>query len=270
MSSPSTSSLGQVRDARLNKIRQMRELGLNPYPSRAARTHFCGQILGDFETLEGARVTVSGRLMSWRKHGALSFGHVQDQTGRIQLYVRRDTLLETDAAQNRLGYSDLNLMDVGDIVEAEGEVLRTERGEVSVKADTIRILTKSIRPLPEKWHGIQDREIILRKRYLDVTQDPDQMGRYDAIARMLYETRSFLQQRGFLEFQTPVIQPQYGGGTAKPFTTHVNALDCDMYLAISHELYLKRLIAAGFDRVFTIGRYFRNEGIDRTHHPSSR
>ncbi len=267
MSSPSTSSLGQVRDARLNKIRQMRELGLDPYPSRAARTHFCGQILGDFETLEGTQVTVSGRLMSWRKHGALSFGHVQDQTGRIQLYVRRDTLLDTDAAENRLGYSDLNLMDVGDIVEAEGEVLQTERGEVSVKADTIRILTKSIRPLPEKWHGIQDREIILRKRYLDVTQDPDQMVRYEAIARMLYETRSFLQQRGFLEFQTPVIQPQYGGGTAKPFTTHVNALDCDMYLAISHELYLKRLIAAGFDRVFTIGRYFRNEGIDRTHHP---
>lgn len=268
MSSPSpSSSLAQVRQARLDKIQRLREMGLNPYPSRASRTHFCADILERFEEIEGQKATVAGRLMSWRKHGALSFGHVQDQTGRVQLYVRRDTLLPTDAAENRLGYEHLNLLDVGDIVEAEGEVVRTERGEISVKAERIRLLTKSIRPLPEKWHGIQDREIILRKRYLDVTHNPEQLKRYELISRMVFEVRRFLDARGFLEFQTPVIQPQYGGGTARPFTTHVNALDCDMYLAISHELYLKRLIAAGFDRVYTVGRYFRNEGIDRTHHP---
>ena len=159
------------------------------------------------------------------------------------------------------------MLDLGDIVEATGEVMKTERGEISVQVDSLRLLSKAIRPLPDQWSGLKDREQVLRKRYLDTILEPASFERFGAISRMVEAVRAFLNGRGFMEFQTPVIQPQYGGGTAKPFKTHVNALGCEMYLAISHELYLKRLIVAGFDKVYTIGRYFRNEGIDRSHHP---
>jgi len=257
----------ELRNIRLNKVEALREMGINPYPSQSLRTNYAGSIIDDYEQLEGQTVTVAGRLMSWRSHGALTFGHIQDQTGRIQLYLRQDTLKATDAAEAIIGYSDLNLLDVGDFVEAIGTVTKTKRGEISVLGTSLRLLTKSIRPLPDKWAGLKDREAILRRRYLDTTINPDNKRNFEAVSRMLFAIRAFLDSRGFLEFQTPVLQPQYGGGTAKPFITHVNALDCDMYLAISHELYLKRLIAAGFDKVYTIGRYFRNEGIDRSHHP---
>src|ERR1051325_10770305 len=145
--------------------------------------------------------------------------------------------------------------------------MRTERGEISVLVDRLRIISKAFRPLPDQWSGLKDRETILRKRYLDTTLERPSQERFAAITRMIASIRAFLNGKGFMEFHTPVIQAQYGGGTAKPFKTHVNALGCDMYLAISHELYLKRLIVAGYDKVYTIGRYFRNEGIDRSHHP---
>lgn len=264
--SPST-SLATLREVRIQKASSLRALGLNPYPSKSARTHYAGAILGGFEELEGKAVTVAGRLMSWRKQGALAFGHVQDQTASIQLMLRRNGLKPTDAAAGILGYSELNLVDLGDIVEASGTVGKTQRGEITVMVEEFRLLTKTLRPLPEKWSGLKDRETILRKRYLDATVTPENRARFESIARMLFEIRSFLNSRGFIEINTPIIQPQYGGGTAKPFLTHVNALDCEFYLAISHELYLKRLIAAGYDNVYTIGRYFRNEGIDRSHHP---
>jgi lysyl-tRNA synthetase class 2 len=251
----------------LGKAAALRNLGLNPYPSRSRRTHYAKAILDDFPGHDGKSVTVAGRLMSWRKQGALAFGHVQDQTGRIQLFLRRQLVQPTAAAEGILGYSDMNLLDLGDVVEATGKVVRTERGEISVLVEKLRLLTKSIRPLPDQWSGLKDRELVLRKRYLDLILDRQPLERFAAISRMVAAIRSFLNGRGFLEFNTPVIQPQYGGGTAKPFKTHVNALGCDMYLAISHELYLKRLIVAGFDKVYTIGRYFRNEGIDRSHHP---
>jgi lysyl-tRNA synthetase class 2 len=263
----STSSLSEIRKVRLAKAASLRALGLNPYPSRAGRTHYAKAILDDFAGHEGKEVTVAGRLMSWRKQGALAFGHVQDQTGRIQLFLRRQLLHATDARAQTVGYTDLQLLDLGDTVEAAGKVVRTERGEISVLVERLRLLTKSIRPLPDQWSGLRDREQVLRKRYLDVILDRQPHERFAAITRMVAAIRSFLNERGFLEFNTPAIQPQYGGGTAKPFKTHVNALGCDMYLAISHELYLKRLIVAGFDKVYTIGRYFRNEGIDRSHHP---
>src|SRR5436190_11837031 len=206
-------------------------------------------------------------LMSWRKQGALAFAHIQDQTGRLQLFLRRNLVQATDAAEGRLGYAETNLLDLGDIIEATGKVVRTERGEISVLVEELRLLTKAIRPLPDQWAGLKDRELVLRKRYLDTTLEPAVFDRFGTICKMVASIRSFLNARGFLEFTTPIIQPQYGGGTAKPFKTHVNALGSDMYLAISHELYLKRLIVAGYDKVYTIGRYFRNEGIDRSHHP---
>ena len=263
----STTALTDIRKIRQGKAESLRALGLNPYPSRSRRTHYATAIINQFADLEGKEAVVAGRLMSWRKQGALAFGHVQDQTGRIQLFLRRQLVQPTDAPTGALGYAELNLLDLGDLVEATGRVVRTERGEISILVERLRLLTKAIRPLPDQWSGLKDRELVLRKRYLDTMLDRASYERFAGITRMIAAIRSFLNERGFLEFQTPAIQPQYGGGTAKPFKTHVNALGCEMYLAISHELYLKRLIVAGYDKVYTIGRYFRNEGIDRSHHP---
>jgi lysyl-tRNA synthetase, class II len=262
-----TSPLIDIRNGRLAKAASLRSIGLNPYPSRSGRTHYTKSILDDFANLDGKTVTVAGRLMSWRKQGALAFAHIQDQTGRLQLFLRRNLVQPTDKSTGSLGYAETNMLDLGDIIEATGKVIRTERGEISVLVEHLRLLTKALRPLPDQWAGLKDREQVLRKRYLDTTLELDSFKRFADASKMVAAIRGFLFERGFLEFQTPVIQPQYGGGTAKPFKTHVNALGCDMYLAISHELYLKRLIVAGYDKVFTIGRYFRNEGIDRSHHP---
>jgi lysyl-tRNA synthetase class 2 len=225
-----------------------------------------GSILLDYAHHEGKIVTVAGRLMSIRKHGGLTFGRVQDQSGSLQLYISRQNLAPFEPPRS-LGYENLKLIDVGDFVEATGIVAKTEAGEISVRVSSLRPLTKSLRPLPDKWAGIKDRETILRRRYLDTTMVPENRRTFESISRMLYAIRTFLNDRGFVEFLTPVIQPQYGGGSAKPFLTFVNALSSKMYLSISHELYLKRLIAAGFEKVYTIGRYFRNEGIDRSHQP---
>ncbi len=263
----SNNPLAEIRQTRLDKAAALRARGLNPYPSKSRRTHYADRVLADFEVLSGQTVTVAGRLMSMRDQGAIAFAHVQDQGGRIQLFLRKNDVAITDPLQGTLGYAELNLADLGDIIEATGTVMKTKRGEVSIQVTELRLLTKAIRPMPDQWHGLKDRELVLRKRYLDTTLDLATKDRFGAISRMITAMRQFLIGRGFLEFQTPVIQPQYGGGTAKPFKTHVNALGVDMYLAISHELYLKRLIAAGYDKVFTIGRYFRNEGIDRSHHP---
>ncbi|MFN0170286.1 MAG: lysine--tRNA ligase [Bryobacteraceae bacterium] len=262
-----TTPLAALRDVRLEKVNALRALGLNPYPAKSSRTHYAGAVVSDYERMEGKAVTVAGRLVSWRKQGALAFGHILDQTGQIQLMLRRNTLAPTDSSTGNLGYAELNLVDLGDLVEATGTAGKTQRGEISVMVDSFRILTKTLRPLPEKYSGLKDREIILRKRYLDCIVNPETKQRFETLARMQFSIRQFLNDRGFLEIPTPIIQQQYGGGTARPFLVNVNALSVGMYLSISHELYLKRLIAAGFDKVYTIGRYFRNEGIDKTHHP---
>jgi lysyl-tRNA synthetase, class II len=263
----STNPLAEIRNIRLQKAASLRNLGINPYPSRSHRTHYAKPILDDFAAHDGQIVTVAGRLISWRKQGALAFGHIRDQSGKLQLFLRKQVVAQTHPETGGVGFADFNVLDLGDLVEATGKVVKTERGEISVLVETLRVLCKAIRPLPDQWSGLKDREIILRKRYLDVILNPEHQERYASITRMVAAIRAFLNGRGFQEFNTPVIQPQYGGGTAKPFKTHVNALGCDMYLAISHELYLKRLITAGYDKVYTIGRYFRNEGIDRSHHP---
>jgi len=245
----------------------MREMGINPYPSKSGRTHYAGEVLSKFEELEGKPAVVAGRLVSWRKQGGLAFGHIQDQSGRIQLFLKKQDVRRHEPGNCAIGFEEFGLLDLGDLVEASGTVMRTQRGEISIMVAELRILTKALRPLPDQWSGLSNRETILRKRYLDVILEPTSQERFGSITRMIAAIRKFLGGKGFMEFQTPVIQPQYGGGTAKPFKTHVNALNCEMYLAISHELYLKRLIVAGYDKVFTIGRYFRNEGIDRSHHP---
>jgi len=263
----SNNSLADIRQTRLDKAAALRAKGLNPYPAKSSRTHYTATVLAQFAELDGKEVTLAGRLMSMRDQGAIAFAHVQDQTGRLQLFLRKNQVAATDAPAGTLGFADLSLVDLGDIVEATGKVMKTQRGEISIMVEKFRLLTKAIRPLPDQWSGLKDREQVLRKRYLDTILEPASRDRFGLVARMTSALREFLNGRGFLEFNTPVIQPQYGGGTAKPFKTHVNALGVDMYLAISHELYLKRLIAAGYDKVYTIGRYFRNEGIDRSHHP---
>jgi len=260
----SKTGLAEQRTARLNKINEFNKLGINPYPSKCLRTHYSKDIIDNFEKYEEVEVTIAGRLMSIRKHGSLTFAHLQDQTGRIQLAIGKNVL---EASESNLSYANLKLLDIGDFIEAKGKVIKTKKGEISILSEKIRLLTKSLRPLPDKWKGLKDREQILRKRYLDTTVQPEKKDVFFSISKMLFAIRTFLNEKGFVEFLTPVLQPQYGGGTAKPFMTHLNALNCDMYLSISHELYLKRLIAAGYDKVFTIGRYFRNEGVDRSHHP---
>jgi lysyl-tRNA synthetase, class II len=259
--------LAEIRNIRLGKAQSLRDMGINPFPSKSGRTHYAGPVLANFAEFDGKDATLAGRLMSWRKQGGLAFGHIQDETGRIQLFLKKQNVQPADKEHGNIGFTEFNLLDLGDIVEASGKIMRTERGEISLMVDRLKIIAKALRPLPDQWSGLKDREIILRRRYLDTILENPSHQRFAAITRMIAAIREFLNGKGFLEFTTPVIQPQYGGGTAKPFKTHVNALGCDMYLAISHELYLKRLIVAGYDKVYTIGRYFRNEGIDRSHHP---
>lgn len=262
-----TSDLIGQRKIRLNKVQKLRDMGIDPYPAKSNRTHKAADIKENYDNLENETVVVAGRLVSMRSHGPLVFGDLRDQSGDIQLYIKKDEINDTNIENGTLGFEELNLVDVGDIVEARGYVTKTDRGEISIAPKEIKILTKSIRPLPSSKDGIQDREILLRKRYLDTIINPDHRMIFEYSAKIVFAIREFLNHRGFLEIQTPIIQPIYGGGTAKPFTTRVNALGLDYYLAISHELYLKRLITAGFENVYNLNGYFRNEGIDRTHNP---
>jgi len=264
-----TDKFTEIRNTRLEKIARLRdEFNINPYPATSGRTHNAQVLTDDFDQLEGQTVTVAGRMMSWRKQGKLAFANLHDQSGAVQLFIQRNNLAETTNTETgEISYADIKILDVGDLIEVRGEVIRNQRGIICVLASQINLLSKAIRPLPDKWSGIKDREAIVRKRYLDTIMNREVFDRYAAIAKMHQAIRAFLTGEGFVEFTTPVIQPQYGGGTAEPFRTHVNAIDADMYLAISHQLYLKRLLVAGYEKVFTIGRYFRNEGIDRSHHP---
>lgn len=244
----SSQSLTQIRSIRLEKAAALRAKGVNPYPSLSRRTNYAAEVTGNFDSFNGTKVVVAGRLMAFRKQGALAFGKVQDQSGAIQLFIRRNQLDAAPPGPGCIAFGDLNLIDIGDFVEADGTVMKTDRGEISVSVEGLRPLAKSLRPLPDQWSGLADRETILRKRYLDAIMNPASHKRFADIARMISSIRRFLEDRGFIEIPTPILQPQYGGGTAKPFKTHLNALGCDMYLAISHELYLKRLIAADTTR----------------------
>lgn len=258
--------IGQ-RNVRIEKIGKLREMGIDPFPSQSFRNISNKEIIENFQKHNGQQVTVAGRLMSLRHHGSIAFGHIQDPTERIQLYIRQDSIDPTNTRNQTLGYADLELLDIGDIVEAVGTVTKTERGEISVTPRTIRILTKAVRPLPDKWAGLQDKEAKFRQRYLDMIMDPTKKWRFEKASQILFSMRSFLHERGFLEIKTPVLQPIHGGTNAKPFKTYMNALSTDFYLAVAHELYLKRLITAGFENVYNITGYFRNEGIDRLHNP---
>ncbi len=259
--------LAYWRKLRLEKVKKLRELGIDPYPAKADRTHMAKEIKENFDTLEGKEVTVVGRLMSWREHGKLVFAHIQDDSDKIQLFIRKDTLEPTDIKKQTLGWEHLNLIDLGDFVQATGEVVKTRTGEISVLVKNVKLITKAIRPLPDKWHGIKDEEARLRRRYLDMVINRDLRERFKRRALFWRAVREFLDNHGFWEINIPVLELVPGGGDARPFVTYYNALDQYFYLRIAHELPLKRLLGAGFEKVYDIGPRFRNEGFSPEHLP---
>ena len=249
------SRLAEVRAGRIEKLGRLRELGIDPYPARFAGREPIAEARARGED---AGVRVAGRLVLWRRHGGSTFANLRDQSGTVQLHFRRD-VVGTDE------YEVLKLLDVGDFVGVEGPLFTTKTGELTVKVEKLTVLTKALRPLPEKWHGLTDPETRVRKRHLAFIDDPDEMQMLVRRATFMRSIRSFLDGEGFIEVSTPVFEAVTGGADAEPFTTHHNALDADFYLRISLELAHKRLIVGGFERIYEIGRVFRNEGVGREH-----
>ncbi len=245
---------------RMDKRQKLLEQGMAPYGGRFDRTHTVDDVLRRFDELEGTSVRVAGRLRTIRRQGRVTFMDLQDNGVRIQLFCRINTMGE-DA------YERLDWLDIGDIVGVEGQVMRTRRGEQSVEVTEWELLAKALRPLPEKWHGLKDVELRYRQRYLDLIVNPHVRDVFVARSRAVAAIREFLSERGFLEVETPVLHPIAGGANARPFITHHNTLDMNLYMRIAPELYLKRLLVGGFDKVFELGRNFRNEGISTRHNP---
>ena len=259
-------TLEEFRNIRIDKLNQLEKLGINPYPPKAERTHTNKEILKNFPELEGKVVTVVGRIMGIREHGALIFMDLKDENQNIQLYIKQEDLQE-DLKNQKLGFKHLNLFDRGDFAQAAGKLTKTKRGEISIQVENIKLLSKSLRPLPDKWEGFKDVEERYRKRYIDFLINEEAKKIIDIRWKATQEVRKFLWSKGFKEVETPVLQSIYGGTNARPFTTYFNALDRDYYLRIAPELYLKRLIVGGYEKVFEIARNFRNEGIDHSHFP---
>ena len=252
-------------EQRREKLEEIRQLGVEPYPYKYSPTHTTEEIREQFAEVgdqpdETNSVRVAGRIMTRRDHGKSGFAHLQDGSGRLQIYVRQNAV-GTEA------YEIYRKLDVGDVIGVDGPVFRTRTGELTVLANAVDLLAKSLRSPPEKWHGLQNKETRYRQRYADLMMNPDVKQVFINRTRMIQAVREYLNQDGFIEVETPILQPVYGGATARPFTTHHNALDMPLYLRIANELYLKRLIVGGFDRVYEFSRDFRNEGIDHDHSP---
>ncbi|MFH1851018.1 MAG: lysine--tRNA ligase [Candidatus Neomarinimicrobiota bacterium] len=260
-------SLNQIIQFRKEKLQAIRDAGVNPYPYSYEPTHLSQKIIGDYAALEGRDVAVAGRVMSLRIMGKAAFVHIQDHAGRIQCYLRRDDI-------GNDSYEVFKKLDIGDFLGVAGYVFTTKTGEISIHAREITILSKSIRPLPvvkekdgETFDAFQDKELRYRHRHLDLIVNPEVRDIFILRSKIITAVRRYFDQRDYLEVETPVLQPLYGGANARPFTTHHNALDQTLYLRIADELYLKRLIIGGFDRVYEISKDFRNEGMDRNHNP---
>lgn len=257
-------TLQDYRDERLRKLAKLRELGINPYPARAERTHRAADIVERFDELQGQTVTITGRIMSLRKFGKLAFIVLRDQSGQVQLFLHAPDVAPLDIGVGTLGMDQLPLLDTGDFVEATGEVIKTKTGEISVGVRTIRLLTKSLRPIPTE---LTDKEQRLRRRYVDMNVNLDVRERFVRRSKFWQATRDFLNEQGFIEINNPVLEVTAGGADANPFVTHMDALDQEFYLRISHELPLKRLLVAGYEKVYDIGPRFRNENYSEEHLP---
>ena len=261
----------EIRKIRLKKLETIEKAGFLVYPMKTKRTHKIEEATGDFTNLSKTKkeIILAGRIRSLRIHGGATFFHIedgsasspQDGTGKIQGLIRK----------NRVGEKAyklfINNFDIGDFVELRGALFKTKKGEKTIEVSDFKILAKSLLPLPEKWHGFRDIEERFRKRYLDLIFNPEVKKKFELRSKIIQEIRKFLEREGFLEVETPILQPIYGGAKARPFKTHLNAFDLDMYLRIAPELYLKRLLVGGFEKVFEIGKCFRNEGVDRFHNP---
>ncbi len=247
---------------RLEKLEEIEKSGIDPFPNRFDRDTEAAEALEKFDelSLEEKIVSLAGRLMTVRRMGKASFAHLRDRSASIQLYVRKDVVGEE-------AYATWKKLEPGDIVGVKGKVFRTKAGEITVEVAALDLLSKSLRPLPEKWHGLKDKETRYRRRYVDLIANPDVLRVFETRAALVRSIRRFLDGRGFLEVETPVLQPLYGGASARPFVTHHNTLDMQLFLRIADELYLKRLIVGGCEKVYEIGKDFRNEGIDKTHNP---
>ena len=253
--------LGELLRIRREKLKALQDEGRDPFAiTKFDVTHHTQDIKDNFDAMEGQSVSVAGRLMSKRGMGKVSFCDLQDKTGRIQIYARKDEMDEDN-------YDRFKKYDIGDIVGVKGEVFRTQRGEMSVRAHEITLLSKSLRPLPEKFHGLTDKEIRYRQRYVDLIMNPESKRNFEIRSKFVAFLRRYLDNLGFMEVETPVLSPIAGGANARPFITHHNAQDIDMYMRIATELHLKRLIVGGMERVYEVGRIFRNEGMDTKHNP---
>lgn len=253
--------LAKEREIKIAKIKRLRALGITPYPYRFARTHYTQQVIDNYVKLSMDKINVrlSGRLVAKREHGKTIFGHLLDSQGKIQIYLRQDFLGDR--------FKLLDLLDIGDFIGVEGEVFKTKTGEITVLIKSFEFLAKALRPLPEKWHGLRDIETRYRARYLDLIANPSVKKIFLTRTKIINLIRQFLNEHEFVEVETPILQPIYGGAAAKPFQTFYNALNQNMFLRISDELYLKRLVVGGIDKVYEIGKDFRNEGLDRFHNP---
>jgi len=255
----------QFESVRKQKVADLREKGINPYAYTFDQKHHADEINKKYENLKPEEqtkdiVSVAGRIMQLRSMGKIAFVHVQDQSGKVQLYFR-----ENDLGKDK--YKLLKKFDIGDIIGAKGKIFKTKKGEVTIYVDDFEMLTKSLLPLPEKWHGLKDPELRYRQRYVDLVMNPEVKKVFVVRDKIIEYMREFMKKDGYMEVTTPILQSQYGGASARPFVSKLNALDMQVYMRISNEMYLKRLIVGGFERVFEFSVDFRNEGIDRTHNP---
>jgi len=254
--------LEDIRNERIKKLEKLKEKGIDPYPAKTERTHSIAEVLNKFAVLEksGKAVVLAGRVIAKREHGGSMFLDLRDAVSKIQIYFKKDVLdVDYDLA--------LETIDIGDFLEIEGLLFKTKKEEETIEVKRWAMLAKSLRPLPEKWHGLQDVEERFRRRYLDLLMNEEVRSRFEIRSRIIRAIREFFVKEEFLEVETPMLHPIAGGALAKPFATHHNALDIDLYLRVAPELYLKRLLVGGFEKVFEIGRNFRNEGIDAEHNP---
>ncbi len=256
-----TENPGELLKIRREKLAALQEAGQNPFEiTKFDKQNNTAEVVAHFETMKGQTVKMAGRLMSKRVMGKVTFCDLQDREGRIQIYIRRDLVGEEP-------YKIIKKYDIGDIVGIVGEVFRTERGEISVRASEVTLLSKSLLPLPEKFHGLTNLELRYRQRYVDLIMNPEVCKTFELRSKFIQYMRRFLDDRGYIEVETPVLGTLVGGAAARPFTTHHNTLDIEMYLRIATELPLKRLIVGGMEKVYEIGRCFRNEGMDPKHNP---
>ena len=260
-------TLKELRDERLRKLEDLKKLGVDPYPAKSERTHTLVELANDFESLENTDVTVVGRIVGIRKFGQLAFIVLKDMSGQLQLFLKSDTVEPLNAGESQIGLSELPLLDPGDFVQASGPLIKTKTGEVSVDVRKLRLLTKSLRPMPTKQDGFTNKEERFRRRYVDMNVNEEVRERFMRRAKFWQATRKFLDDHGFYEINVPVLEHTTGGADANPFVTHMDALDSDFYLRISHELPLKRLLGGGFEKVYDVGPRFRNENYSDEHLP---